>query len=80
MNPLLHKSGGDWIGWAGDGGENGERRAVLQDWANTARRFAIELPAQIATHFYEGYANQTLWPVFHNFPSRLKFDAGGWEA
>jgi trehalose 6-phosphate synthase/phosphatase len=82
MSPLLRRSGGDWIGWAGDGGEdNGDdRRAILRDWAQRERCFAIELPANIAMRFYEGYANQTLWPVFHNFPSQLKFDAKDWEA
>jgi len=82
MNPLRRRSGGDWIGWAGSGGEEeGEdRRAVLEEWAQKERCFAIELPADVATGFYEGYANQTLWPVFHNFPSQLKFDANDWQA
>ena len=82
MNPLLRRSGGDWVGWTGSA-ENGDeegRRAVLQDWVRTERCFAIELPENIATRFYEGYANQTLWPVFHNFPSLLKFDAPAWDA
>ncbi len=37
MNPLLQKSGGDWIGWAGDnGGDDGEdRRAILRDLAES---------------------------------------------
>jgi trehalose-6-phosphate synthase len=30
--------------------------------------------------FYEGIANQTLWPVFHYFPSQLRFDAKEWAA
>jgi trehalose 6-phosphate synthase/phosphatase len=82
MNPLLRRSRGDWVGWAGDSGqeEREGRQAVLQDWAQKKHCFAVELPADVATGFYEGYANQTLWPVFHNFPSQLKFDAKGWEA
>jgi trehalose 6-phosphate synthase/phosphatase len=82
MNPLLRRTGGAWIGWAGDGGEKDEedRRALLQDWAVNEQCFAIELPASVATGFYQGYANQTLWPVFHNFPSQLKFDAKGWDS
>ncbi len=82
MNPILSKSGGDWIGWAGAGGEEDQeqQRSILQDWAQKEQYFAVELPADIATGFYEGYSNQTLWPVFHNFPSQLKFDAKGWEA
>jgi trehalose 6-phosphate synthase/phosphatase len=82
MNPLLQKGGGEWIGWAGHSGEedNRGRRAVLAEWAEKNRCFAVELPEEVATGFYEGYANQTLWPVFHNFPSQLKFDAKSWEA
>ncbi|MGA8438505.1 MAG: bifunctional alpha,alpha-trehalose-phosphate synthase (UDP-forming)/trehalose-phosphatase [Candidatus Sulfotelmatobacter sp.] len=82
MNPLLGKTGGDWIGWAGDGGgeDSPERRAILSEWAETDHCFAVNLPKDVAAGFYEGYANQTLWPVFHNFPARLKFDAKDWEA
>jgi trehalose 6-phosphate synthase/phosphatase len=82
MNPLLGRRGGDWIGWPGNSGDEDqeERRAVLQDWAQEEQCFAVELPTEVASGFYEGYANQTLWPVFHNFPSQLKFDAKAWES
>jgi trehalose 6-phosphate synthase/phosphatase len=82
MNPLLGKTGGEWIGWPGDGGGEGseKREAILAEWAETDHCFAVDLPKDVAAGFYEGYANQTLWPVFHNFPSQLKFDAKDWEA
>ena len=82
MNPLLARTGGEWIGWAGDSGQEDskERGAVLVEWADTEHCFAVNLPKDVAAGFYEGYANQTLWPVFHNFPSQLKFDAKDWEA
>jgi len=82
MNPLLGKTGGEWIGWAGDGGgENSQKRQmILAEWAKTDHYFAVDLPKDVADGFYEGYANQTLWPVFHNFPSQLKFDAKHWES
>jgi trehalose 6-phosphate synthase/phosphatase len=82
MNPLLRKSGGDWIGWAGTGNEENQesRRKVLDEWAEKDRCFTVELPRDVATGFYEGYANQTLWPVFHNFPSLLRFEPNTWEA
>jgi trehalose 6-phosphate synthase/phosphatase len=82
MTPLLRKGCGEWIGWAGDGanGERDERRAILQGWEESDRCIAIDLPAEIATRFYEGYANQTLWPVFHYLLSQLKFDPQDWDA
>jgi len=62
MTPILHRNGGDWIGWAGAGREDDqrERRSLLQEWAQKEQYFAVELPEDIATGFYEGYSNQTL--------------------
>src|SRR5437762_10995619 len=81
MNPLLRKGGGDWIGWAGTGNEENQesRRRELDEWAEKDRCFAVEMPQDVATGFYEGYANQTLWPVFHDFPSQLRFEANTWD-
>jgi trehalose 6-phosphate synthase/phosphatase len=82
MNPLLAKTGGDWVGWAGISGgeENTQRQSILSEWAEKDHCFAVDLPQDVAEGFYEGYANQTLWPVFHDFPSQLKFDATQWDA
>jgi trehalose 6-phosphate synthase/phosphatase len=82
MYPLLGKTGGEWIGWAGnsEAEDREKRQAILSQWAESDHSFAVELPKDVAAGFYEGYANQTLWPVFHNFPSQLKFDAQHWEA
>ena len=82
MTPLLQKTTGIWIGWSGETEEadGEERRAVFQEWERSEHCFAIELSASVAKGFYEGYANQTLWPVFHCFPSRLRFDAKGWDS
>jgi trehalose 6-phosphate synthase/phosphatase len=82
MTPLLQRNTGIWIGWSGESGEgDGEqRRAVLNDWERKECCFAIELPADVAKGFYEGYANQTLWPLFHSFRSELRFNAKGWES
>src|SRR5262244_207672 len=81
MNPLLSKTGGEWIGWAGDsGGEDSQKRQeIISALAKTDHCFAVDLPQEVAAGFYEGFANQTLWPVFHNFTSHLRFDPKHWE-
>ena len=37
-------------------------------WAERERYFAVDLPPDAALGFYEGFSNQTLWPLFHSFP------------
>ena len=82
MYPLLRKWGGIWIGWPGGSSEEDQenRRRVLEEWAANDRYFSVELPKDVATGFYEGYANRTLWPVFHNFPAQLIFESKAWDA
>jgi trehalose 6-phosphate synthase/phosphatase len=82
LGALLRKTSGVWIGWPGDTGNECDqrRRAILREWAETNCHFAVDLPAHVAAGFYEGYSNQALWPVFHYFPSQLRFDPKNWEA
>ena len=82
MDPILRGSEGIWIGWSGDTSATTDeaRNAVLKEWADKYRYFAVDLDQQTAQGFYEGIANQALWPLFHHFPSLLRFDAEHWQA
>ncbi len=82
MNPILRSTGGLWIGWSGESARIGDpkRQEILDRWRTQDSLVAVEIPPETAQHFYEGYANQTLWPLFHHFPSRLTFDPKGWAA
>ena len=82
MGPILNKTGGLWVGWPGDrsGLDDAKRRAVLARWQERERYVAVDLPAEVARGFYEGFSNQTLWPLFHNFPFLFRFDPAHWQA
>src|SRR5918998_6218089 len=82
MGPILRRTEGIWIGWPGDSSdpEDARRQKTLRRWAERDRYFAVDIPEEIAHGFYEGYANQTLWPLFHQFPSLLNFKPEHWAA
>jgi trehalose 6-phosphate synthase/phosphatase len=82
MNPILKRSDGLWIGWPGSSTDIGNpaRQKIIADWAVNERLIAVDLPPDVARNFYEGYANQILWPLFHYFPSRMASDPQGWAA
>ena len=82
MQPVLRRSNGIWIGWSGETseGEDKSRSAVLQEWATKHRYFAVDLDKETAQGFYAGIANQALWPLFHHFPSLVRFDPEHWKA
>src|SRR5262249_49783952 len=77
----LKNCSGLWIGWSGEESSDDPRRTeLLARWRNQFGYVALDLPADIAHRFYEGYANQTLWPLFHQFPQSVAFDLEGWKA
>ncbi len=72
------KSGYVWIGWPG-----GPIRPELQPETTLRCRdeFAAKpvfLTREDTEAFYEGFCNNTLWPLFHYFPSLVAYDESSW--
>jgi trehalose-6-phosphate synthase len=80
MEAVLKRAGGGWIGWPGDDGsiDSSGRDALLSAMGDGYSCLAAELEPGNAKAFYEGYPNQTVWPLFHYFPTRMNFMADGW--
>jgi trehalose 6-phosphate synthase/phosphatase len=80
--PVLRRNNGIWVGWPGEAppAVDSRRQELLDRWSRRERLVAVDLPPEIARGFYEGFANQTLWPLFHHFPSRVTFDVHSWDA
>ncbi len=71
---------GVWIGWAG--AVDAETAATLMQKAARGRSYglkAVSLSQQEVSKFYAGFANEIIWPLFHDMPSRCDFDPEYWE-
>ena len=64
MEAALRDGGGLWFGWSGETveGDPGPIRTAERDGIVYA---TTDLDVEAYRGFYEGYANQTLWPIFH---------------
>src|SRR5512133_1582470 len=82
LGPVLAERGGAWIGWPGEGPQepDPQRDEVLRQWEQQRGYVAVDLPEDLGNRFYHGFANQALWPLFHQFPGRMVYDAAGWAA
>ena len=82
MEPILNRSEGLWIGWPGDSAMLGDsrRQEAIDEWARREKYIIADIPQKTVELFYEGYSNQTIWPLFHYFPSLLSYDPKGWRA
>ena len=77
----IYKQGGNlWIGWPGmyvdDIQTQDEITATLRD----ENMSPIFLTTEDIRDFYEGFSNETLWPIFHYFMEYAEYERPLWEA
>ncbi len=64
LNAALKENGGLWFGWSGQESDDRTGNMNIQrgDGVTTA---TIDLSKRDVDEYYNGYANSTLWPLFH---------------
>ncbi len=71
-----------WIGWSGlpkDRTDERIRKQIDQTLWNENRCRSIHLSEDELEHFYYGFCNRTLWPLFHNFPTFVAYNEKQWN-
>jgi len=64
LNAALKERGGTWFGWSGEETDSADDTVHLQKGEGVTTA-TIDLTAQEIEEYYNGYANSTLWPLFH---------------
>ncbi|HRR93589.1 MAG TPA: bifunctional alpha,alpha-trehalose-phosphate synthase (UDP-forming)/trehalose-phosphatase, partial [Bacteroidales bacterium] len=67
LNSLETQYEKHWIGWPGVFARNGKERSSISESLEEKNIHPVFLSRQQVEHFYEGYCNGTLWPLFHYF-------------
>jgi trehalose 6-phosphate synthase len=78
MLAALRETGGLWFGWSGrTAAETG--RTLHETSADAITYATIDLSKRDHADYYAGFANGTLWPLFHFRPGLVAFDRTAWE-
>jgi trehalose 6-phosphate synthase/phosphatase len=77
LDPILARRGGTWVGWPGLSLKAGEQLPAL---AFDYPLATVPMSDAEVRRFYHGFANATLWPLFHGFAQRTRFDSRGWKS
>jgi len=75
LEPVLAKRGGVWVGWPG-----GRLPRGLELGGGPGHWVPVRLTQLEVRRFYLGFANGTLWPLLHSFPTRMELDREQWAA
>ncbi|RZJ26001.1 MAG: trehalose-6-phosphate synthase, partial [Brevundimonas sp.] len=65
LSAALRKYDGLWFGWSGETVEQFTGELKVEDRAGVTVA-TVDLEAQDVDEYYNGYANKTLWPLFHH--------------
>ncbi len=83
LAPVLRDRGGMWIGWSGlSDREQEEVDHVLED-SSVASGYdlaAVPLTEEELELYYHGFANEIVWPLFHDLQSHCQFQPEYWHA
>jgi trehalose 6-phosphate synthase len=75
LEPVMHSVDGAWVGWPG------QADLVLEPFeANGIRLIPIALSEQEVAEYYEGFANDTIWPLYHDVISPPQYHREWWDA
>ncbi|MBV9659852.1 MAG: trehalose-6-phosphate synthase [Acidimicrobiales bacterium] len=73
--PVQQAKAGTWIGW---GGTADEELAPFRVEGMSLQ--PVALSRSEIERYYEGFANATLWPLYHDVTGEAIFDRGWWES
>ena len=75
--PALAETNGIWLGWSGAERDPGLRLRIEDGEAFTRAQF--DYPPTWRERFYSGFCNQSLWPLLHAFPGRVRYVDDEWS-
>jgi trehalose-6-phosphate synthase len=75
LSTVLRESNGIWFGWSGGETESFTGHINFQKSAGVTTA-TVDLEPQDIQEYYDGFANRTLWPLFHYRVSLAEFERG----
>ncbi len=75
LEPVMRENSGAWIGWPGDTGE------VAEPFVDEGLTLVpVGLSEEEVAYFYEGFSNDTLWPLYHDLVAKPSFHREWWDS
>jgi trehalose 6-phosphate synthase/phosphatase len=69
-----------WIGWPGIEIDKNEQADLQTKILTEYNAYPVFLNESTMENFYEGFCNNTIWPLFHYFPSYAIYEAEYWNS
>ncbi len=75
LEPVMRKTEGAWVGWIG------QPEIILKPFTHSGLRIVpLALSTDEVEHFYEGFSNDTIWPLYHDVIVPATYHREWWDA
>lgn len=75
LEPMMRGVHGAWVGWAG---QSGVELAPFENGGISL--IPVSLSADEVAEYYEGFANDTIWPLYHDVIAPPQYHREWWDA
>jgi trehalose 6-phosphate synthase len=75
LYPMLRDGGGTWVGWTGDPDDAAEPFTV-----DGVELHPVAISAEEIELYYEGFSNDSLWPLYHDALRESTYSVEQWDA
>ena len=75
LEPMMRSARGAWVGWPGQADLELDRFEI-----NGIDLIPVPLSAEEVADYYEGFANDTIWPLYHDVIAPPQYHREWWEA
>jgi trehalose 6-phosphate synthase len=75
LEPVMRSNDGAWIGWSGVANDD-----VEPFEADGLRLVPVTLSSAEVEQYYEGFSNDTIWPLYHDVIAQPKYQRDWWDS
>lgn len=79
LSSIYKQNNNRWIGWPGAIIEEEAMRGDITAALAGQHLLSVYLTQAEINEFYEGFSNETLWPLYHYFPSYARYSYDNWN-
>lgn len=80
LGSIYREGNNIWVGWPGAYIKNINAQHIIKKDFAAKNLHPVMLSQEEIKHYYDGFSNDTLWPLFHYFPSYAHYSSQDWEA
>ncbi|KAA8486681.1 trehalose 6-phosphate synthase /trehalose 6-phosphatase [Arcticibacter tournemirensis] len=80
LGSIYRQGNNMWLGWPGIEAADEENHDEITARLEKMNLYPVFLTQEEISLYYEGFSNETLWPIFHYHPTYARYEQSYWDS